>query len=163
MNLINAKPQSHRATITKKSFTLIELLIVLGIIAVLWTTVIRQFVGFDAEARITATKTNLDTLRMQVILFRGKEGRYPDSLQELLDTYYFDVGVKKPYLTKIPPEMISKKTGNNEFIDLASSEESITDEGGWVYYTDTAEVKVNIDTPLDRRWGEYEGQRPIDW
>lgn len=146
-----------------RGFTLIELLIVITIIAILAATIIPNFIGFDTEARLIATKTNLDTLRTRITLFRAKEGKYPESLQELLDTYYLDVGVKKPYLTKIPPEMVSKKSGNSEFIDIASSEEPITREGGWVYYTDAAEVKVNLDEPLDRKWGEYEGQKPIDW
>lgn len=147
----------------KDGFTLIELLIVISIIAILAATIIPNFIGFDTEARLTATKTNLDTLRTRVVLFRAKEGRYPDSLGELLDIYYFDVGVKKPYLNKIPMEMISKKSGNNEFIDTTSTEGPITQEGGWVYYTDTAEVHVNMDEPLGRKWGEHEGQRPVDW
>jgi prepilin-type N-terminal cleavage/methylation domain-containing protein len=147
----------------KRGFTLIELLIVISIIAILAATIIPNFIGFDTEARLTATKTNLDTLRTRITLFRAKEGRYPASLQELLDTYYLDVGVKKPYLTKIPPEMISRKSGNSEFMDITSTEEPMTREGGWVYYTDTAEVHVNLAEPLDRKWGENEGQKPIDW
>lgn len=144
-------------------FTLIELLIVISIIAILAATIIPNFIGFDTEARLTATKTNLDTLRTRIILFRAREGRYPDSLQELLDIQYFDVGVKRSYLNKIPPEMISSRTGNNEFIDITSTEEPMTRDAGWVYYTDTASVHVNLDEPLGRKWGEYEGKRPIDW
>ena len=147
----------------KTAFTLIELLIVISIIAILAATIIPNFIGFDTEARVTATRTNLDTLRTRITLFRAKEGRYPNSLQELLDTYYFDVGVKKAYLNKIPQEMISNKSGNNEFADAASAEESIAHEGGWVYYADSAEVRINIDEPLGKRWQEFEGQKPIDW
>ncbi len=155
MKMINVKDN--------RGFTLMELLIVLGILAILMTTVIRNFVGFDAEARITATKTSLDNLRTQITLFRAKEGRYPESMQELLDTYYFDVGVKKPYLSKMPPEMISVRSGNNAFVDLASSQDSANGEGGWVYYIDTADLRINITEPLDKKWGEYEGQKPLEW
>ncbi len=152
-----------RCVIPPAGFTLIELLIVISIIAILAATVMPNFIGFDTEARVTATKTNLDTLRTRITLFRAKEGSYPESLQQLLDTYYFDAGIKKPYLSKIPPEMISDKSGNSTFVDAASSEEFVTRDGGWVYYTDTAEVFVNIDEPLGRRWGEYEGEIPLEW
>ena len=147
----------------QSAFTLIELLIVISIIAILAATIIPNFVGFDTEARIIATKTNLDTLRTRITLFRVKEGRYPDGLGELLETYYYDVGVKKPYLNKLPTEMISKKSGNNNYVDATSSEEFITRDGGWVYYVDTAEVYVNLDESLNRRWGEFEGEVPLDW
>jgi len=163
MKIIKFKRTNRQTGKRENAFTLIELLIVISIIAILAATIIPNFIGFDTEARLTATKTNLDTLRTRITLFRAKEGRYPNNLQELLDTYYFDVGVKKPYLNKIPPEMISKKSGSNEFIDISSSEEPMTREGGWVYYTDTAEAHVNLDEPLNKRWGEYEGQKPIDW
>ena len=163
MKTIKFKRTNELTSQRANGFTLIELLIVISIIAILAATIIPNFIGFDTEARLTATKTNLDTLRTRIILFRAKEGRYPNSIQELLDTYYLDVGVKKSYLTKIPLEMISSKSGNNGFIDITSTEEPITREGGWVYYTDTAEMHINLDEPLNRKWGEYEGQKPIDW
>jgi prepilin-type N-terminal cleavage/methylation domain-containing protein len=147
----------------KRAFTLIELLIVISIIAILAATIIPNFVGFDTEARITATKTNLDTLRTRITLFRAKEGRYPDSLGDFLNTYYVDVGVKRPYLNKIPQEMVSAKNGSSAFIDIISTETPAAQKGGWIYYTDTADVRVNIAEPLDKKWGEYEGQKPVEW
>lgn len=148
----------------KHGFTLIELLIVISIIAILAATIVPNFIGFDTEARITATKSNLDTLRTRISLFRAKEGKYPDSLRELLDKTYYDVGVKRAYLDKMPMEMISVKAGSNEFIDIISTETPINPQiGGWIYHTDKAEVRVNISEPLDRKWGEYDGQKPIEW
>jgi len=148
---------------SKKGFTLIELLIVISIIAILAATIMPNFIGFDSEARIAATKTNLETLRTRVTLFRAKEGRYPESIGELTDTFYYDAGVKKPYLKKMPAELVSDKSGNNEFVDMLSTEEPIVRGGGWVYYTDTAEVHLNLDEPLDDKWGEYEGESPDEW
>lgn len=147
----------------KSGFTLIELLVVISIIAILAVTIIPNFVGFDTEARLAATRSNMDNLRTRVMLFRAKEGRYPDALDELLTTSYMDAGVKKKYLDKMPPEMISVKGGNNITVSLASKEETPPDEGGWAYYKDTAEVVVNIHTPLDAKWGDSANQIPAEW
>lgn len=146
----------------KNAFTMIELLIVISIIAILAATIIPNFIGFDAEAKISATRTNLDSLRTRITLFRAKEGKYPESLGEFLKSYYYDAGVKKAYLDKIPLEMISIKSGNNKYIDT-ESDRGFTNEGGWVYFKDTADVKVNLDEPLSKKWGEYAGQRPSEW
>jgi general secretion pathway protein G len=144
------------------AFTLLELLIVISIIAILAATVIPNFIGFDSEARIASTQTNLSTLRTRVNLFRTKEGRYPESLEELLTTNYNDMGVEKPYLDSFPVEFISSKEGSDDVEDAEYSE-SISGDGGWVYYTDKAKVIVDWDMPLDDKWGKAEGQVPSEW
>lgn len=146
----------------KNAFTLIELLIVIAIIAILASSIIPNFIGFDSEAKISATRTNLDSLRTRITLFRAKEGRYPESLGEFLKIFYYDAGVKKLYLNKMPLEMVSSKSGNNEYID-STVEKGFTNQGGWVYFKDTAEVKVNLDEPLSGKWGEYKDQKPSEW
>lgn len=143
-------------------FTLLELLIVISIIAILAATIIPNFIGFDAEARISATRTNLDSLRTRVTLFRAKEGRYPDSLEDFLNNYYFDAGVKKPYLSKIPLEMISSKSGNNSCLD-STTDKGFTNQGGWIYFKDTAEINVNLDESLSEKWGKFSGEKPSEW
>ena len=145
-----------------RGFTMIELLIVISIIAILAAAIIPNFIGFDTEARVAATKSNLDTLRTRVTLFRAKEGVYPASLADLLNRSYLDAGVQKPYLQKMPPELVSSKKGSNEH-RAQRSDDPLTNEGGWVYRTDTAEVVINLDQPLDKSWGEYAGQRPKEW
>jgi hypothetical protein len=119
-------------------------------------------VGFDAEAKISATRTNLDSLRTRITLFRAKEGRYPDSLGDFLKSYYYDAGIKKAYLSKIPLEMISSKSGNNSYID-STTDRGFTNQGGWIYFKDAAEIKVNLDEPLPKKWGEFAGQKPSEW
>ena len=146
----------------KRAFTLLELLIVISIIAILAATIIPNFIGFDAEARLAATQTNLNTLRTRVTLFRTKEGRYPQSLDELLKVTYNDMGVERPYLDSIPVEFISSKEGNAA-IETLSSSDPLPGDGGWVYYKDKANVVVNWDQPLDSKWGRAEGKVPSEW
>ena len=147
---------------TRRGFTLIELLIVISIIAILAAAIIPNFVGFDAEAKVAATKSNLDTLRSRVTLFRAKEGRYPESLGELVEKTYIDAGVKRPYLKRIPSEMVSGGKGSSQHT-TKTSEDSVSGGGGWIYVTDTAEVLINEEKPLDKGWGEYAGQVPSEW
>ncbi|MDD5526480.1 MAG: type II secretion system protein [Candidatus Omnitrophota bacterium] len=145
-----------------RAFTLLELLIVISIIAILASTVIPNFIGFDTEAKLSATITNLNTLRTRITMYRAKEGEYPVSLNDLLTKTYEDMGVQQPYLDKIPAEMISSKSGNNSVVDM-KSDEDLSGEGGWAYYSDKAKVMVNVTEPLDGKWGKSKGQVPAEW
>ena len=143
-------------------FTLLELLIVISIIAILAVTIIPNFIGFDAEAKLSASITNLNTLRTRISLYRAKEGEYPESLNDLLTKTYEDVGVKQAYLEKLPVELISAKSGNNSFEDLTSDQE-LPGDGGWVYLKDKAKVVLDITEPLDQKWGKRTGEVPSEW
>ncbi len=143
-------------------FTLLELLIVISIIAILAAAIIPNFVGFDSEARIASTQTNLSTLRTRVTLFRAKEGKYPESLDELLTKTYDDMGVQRPYLEKMPAELISSKAGNNT-TESRLAKEGLLGDGGWTYIRDRAQVVVDITEPLTDRWGNYKDQKPSEW
>ena len=145
-----------------RGFTLIEILIVVTIIAILATTLLPNFIGFDVEARIAATQTNLNSLRTRITLFRAKEGNYPETLDELLTIQYDDMGVKRPYLDRLPPELISSKKGSNAITNITSGDQP-SNAGGWAYIKDKADVVVNVTDPLNSKWGSYAGQKPNEW
>ena len=146
----------------RKAFTLLELLIVISIIAILAATVIPNFIGFDSEAKLASTQTNLSTLRTRISLFRTKEGRYPENLDELLTVNYNDMGIEKPYLDSLPVEFISSKEGSDD-IENMEYNDALAGDGGWVYYIDKAKVIVDWDMPLDDKWGKAQGQVPSEW
>ncbi len=146
----------------KSGFTLIELLIVITILGILAVAIIPNFIGFDTEARIAATKSNLDALRGSITLFRAKEGKYPATLDELTTKTFYDAGIKKTYLKNIPMEMMSDKSGNNSWENQESTY-PLTGDGGWTYLTDKADVVVDWTEELDKSWGDYAGEKPCEW
>ena len=159
---LERKLQLRKRGLSLTGFTLLELLIVISIIAILAATIIPNFIGFDTEARLAATQTNLATLRTRITLFRTKESKYPQSLQELLEVTYNDLGIERAYLDSIPLEFISSKQGSAEFEDL-NSQDSLPGDGGWLYHVDKAKVIVDWDMPLDSKWGKAEGKIASEW
>src|SRR3990167_637623 len=117
-----------KPTIRNKAFTLIEILIVVAIIAILALAILPNYVGFDVDARVVTTKSNLSVLRNRISLFRAKEGKYPDSLSDLLKKTYNDAGVQVSYLKQVPAELVTDKSGNNSFNDQLSTR-SFSNEG----------------------------------
>ena len=146
----------------KHGFTLLELLIVISIIAILAATLIPNFIGFDAEAKLASTKTNLNSLRTRISLFRAKEGHYPKDLKEFLESTYNDQGVDKPYLDQMPVEFISDKAGNSSYDSLPAID-PLPGDGGWVYIIDKAKIVVDWTQPLDDKWGGAKDQIPAEW
>lgn len=69
-------------------FTLIELLVVLAVIASLLTIVAPRFFDQTDLATETVLKENLFVVRRAIDLYRGDTGRYPDSLNELVESRY---------------------------------------------------------------------------
>jgi prepilin-type N-terminal cleavage/methylation domain-containing protein len=145
-----------------KGFTLVEILIVVAIIAILALAIIPNYVGFDVDARVVTTKSNLSTIRNRISLYRAKEGKYPESLGNLLKETYSDAGIEKPYLKAMPGELISDKSGNSTYQDQLSTK-SLSHLGGWVYFTDKADVVINYGKPLDKSWEDYKDQAPSEW
>jgi general secretion pathway protein G len=77
----------------KSGFTLIELLVVLGIVALLLTLAVPRFFPSVDKTRETILAENLRTTRAVIDQFYADTGRYPDSLDQL---------VEKKYLPRLP-------------------------------------------------------------
>jgi general secretion pathway protein G len=69
-------------------FTLIELLVVLAIIAVMLTLAVPRYFGQIETAKEAVLRDNLKTTRDVIDKFYGDAGRYPDSLEELVEKRY---------------------------------------------------------------------------
>lgn len=85
----------------RAGFTLIELLVVLAIVALLLTLAVpRYFTSID-KAREVILADNLRHTRDAIDQFYADRGRYPDSLEQL---------VEKRYLRSMPVDPITEST-----------------------------------------------------
>ncbi len=78
--------KSHQLAV--RGFTLIELLVVLAIVATLSMMVYPRYSQRIDVAKETALQENLRTVRAVIDDFRGDRGRYPESLEELVEQRY---------------------------------------------------------------------------
>lgn len=69
-------------------FTLIELLVVLAILAVLATLVAPRYFNQIDASKETVLRENLRATREVIDRFYGDNGRYPETLDELVERHY---------------------------------------------------------------------------
>lgn len=72
----------------QSAFTLVELLTVLAIIAVLLTVALPRYLGSVDKSRDVALRENLKVLRASLDKHQADYGRYPDSLEQLVERRY---------------------------------------------------------------------------
>lgn len=75
-------------TMTKKGYTLIELMIVVAIAGILISLAIPNFQQSAMKAKETALKQNLFTMRTVLDQYYADRGDYPDSLDSLVEAQY---------------------------------------------------------------------------
>lgn len=85
----------------RRGFTLIELLVVLAIVATLLTLALPRYFGKVEATREAVLRENLRSTRDLIGKFYGDHGRYPDSLDEL---------VQRRYLAALPLDPITESS-----------------------------------------------------
>ena len=72
---------------TKKGFTLIEIMVVVGIIGVLTAVVTANFTEARREARNKSLRASLSEVQLALEVYRAQNDRYPASISLLLPEY----------------------------------------------------------------------------
>jgi general secretion pathway protein G len=85
----------------RRGFTLIELLVVLGIVALMLTIAVPRYFPSVDTAKETLLAENLRNMRQTLDNYYGDTGRYPDSLEQL---------VEKKYLRSLPLDPLTNSS-----------------------------------------------------
>lgn len=128
----------------RRGFTLVELLIVVIILGILAAIVVPQFSDASTDTQVSSLRTNLQTIRGQIELFRLQHGGIYPQLTTFVDqmTKRTDSsgavqanGQFGPYLQAVPVNPM------NNSAEMTSSTSDTSK--GWYYDQDTGTFKAN--------------------
>lgn len=132
----------------RRAFTLIEVMIVVAILGILAAMVIPQFSDASDSSKLGALKTNLQTVRAQIELYRMQHNETyptnattfasqmtlaskPDGTTAAIGTTGFNLG---PYLQAVP---------NNPFTDTNTVGTGSVGSSAWYYNGTTGQFRAN--------------------
>jgi general secretion pathway protein G len=93
-------PAPSRGSTRRRGFTLIEMLVVMTLIAMLLTLAVPRYFSTLDTGRLNVQRQNLATLRDAIDKFYADQGKYPDTLDDL---------VAKRYLRQLPLDPVSEQ------------------------------------------------------
>lgn len=121
----------------KKGFTLIELLVVMAIIGTLLTIAVPRYFHSVEKSKEAVLHQNLALTRQALDKFFGDNGKYPDSLDDL---------VSKRYLRSLPYDPIAES--NTAWLIIAPD----TPEKGGVYDIKSGAAGQGLDGSEYQNW-----------
>ena len=111
---------NNNINLKKTGFTLVELLVVLSILALLLTLAVPRYFKNVERAKEATLRQDLNTIRDGIDKFYADNGKYPSSLEDL---------VERKYINKMPIDPITESTSTWVIIPPDSSGEGDVAEG----------------------------------
>jgi general secretion pathway protein G len=141
---------------SRKGFTLVEILIVVIILGILAAIVIPQFTQASTEARLSNLRTNLQTIRAQLLLYKTQHNEaYPDSNFSTQMTLFSDLSggtastsdsthTFGPYLQSMPANPLSNANAIRVVTGASTAFAAPTADAGWWYNSTTGEFRADL-------------------
>jgi type II secretion system protein G len=136
----------------RSAFTLIEVLIVVVIMAILAATIIPQFTDSSKDAKASAVKFNLHTLRSQIELYRTQHNGTPPSATLIELTQSTDSSGAAgtgpnypygPYIRQVPVNPFTNKNTITTITNDPAQASDVTGNGGWLYNPTTGGIWID--------------------
>mgnify|MGYP002397020453 CR=1 FL=1 len=124
------QPVRSRRPLTdrREAFTLLELLLVLSILVVIGGIVLFNIGGAQKEANVNVTKTQLDSLKNNVEMYRIRMNSLPETLEQLRDGPS-DSAKQAKWVAPIINEIPTDAWGNSLVYTLNGNEYEIRSGG----------------------------------
>jgi general secretion pathway protein G len=97
-----------------RGFTLIELMVVMVLIALLLTIAVPRYFSTIDTGKASVQRQNISAIRDAIDKYYGDVGKYPETLQDLVD---------KKYLRSVPTDPI---TGKTDWAVIAPTDPNLT-------------------------------------
>lgn len=115
----------------KQGFTLIEMLIVMAIVALLLTLALPRYFGSLDKSKDVVLQENLRVLRVTLDKYYSDKGKFPESLDELVEHRYLRAVPVDP-ITESPGTWIlvtSQDTDTKGIVDVKSGAPGVSQDG----------------------------------
>jgi general secretion pathway protein G len=127
---------------SQRGFTLIELMIVVSIVGILAAIAAPNYQWGIVRAREAVLREDLYMMRNTIDQFNADQGKYPDSLQELVDN-------KNKYLKEVPKDPFTKAA---DWVIAAPPATEGQDVKGSVYDVHSASMLVGSNGVPYNEW-----------
>lgn len=127
----------------KKAFTLIELLAVVGIVALLAAIAVPNYVNLLEKTNLAATLGNLAAIRSAISIYYATHLKYPDSIDPNIEPKFKENLNELPYVKSKYPYGTDSPYGNSVTTSINPNEIPSIKGKGWFYNISDGKVYIN--------------------